>query len=71
MSNIYPVIIIPGITGTSLRDEYTLPPETVWSVLSKDYPRISLHPDNVRYEAIEPSRVRSEQLFGIVYQDLI
>ena len=34
-----PVIIIPGITAAYLRDEYSLPPEVVWSVLSSAYGR--------------------------------
>jgi hypothetical protein len=28
-----PVIVLPGIMGSSLRDEYPVDPETVWSVL--------------------------------------
>ena len=40
-----PVIVVPGITATNLRDEYPISPETVWSAISKDYSRISLHPD--------------------------
>ncbi len=66
-----PVIVIPGITANYLRDDYTVPPETVWSVLTKDYERASLHPDNVRYEAIEPARVQPDQLFEVVYKELI
>ena len=34
-----PVIVIPGITANYLRDDYTLPPETIWSVLTKSYER--------------------------------
>ena len=66
-----PVIVIPGITANYLRDDYSLPPETVWSVLTKEYERSSLHPDNVRYEAIEPARVQPDQLFEVVYKELI
>lgn len=66
-----PVIVIPGITANYLRDDYTLPPETVWSILTKAYERASLHPDNVRYEALEPARVRPDQLFEVVYKELI
>ena len=66
-----PVIVVPGITGTCLRDEYPLPFETVWSVLTKDYERLSLHPDNIRYEAIEPARLKPDQVYEIAYKELV
>jgi hypothetical protein len=45
-----PVIVVPGITATQLRDEYILPPDIVWSaVMNKEYERIALHPDNIRF----------------------
>jgi len=71
MSLALPVIVVPGITASSLRDEYPLPPETVWSVLNKDYNRISLHPDNTQYELMEPARLRADQLLEIAYRELI
>jgi hypothetical protein len=52
----YPVVVVPGITATYLRDEYQLPPELVWGEL-EDYDRTALHPDNLCYEAREPARV--------------
>ena len=67
----HPVIVLPGITANNLRDEYPLPPETIWSVPTREYERASLHPDNLRLEAIEPARVRVDQLFEIVYSELI
>jgi pimeloyl-ACP methyl ester carboxylesterase len=67
-----PVIVVPGITATSLEDVYPVDPEEIWTaILKKEYERISLHPDNVRYEAREPARVLPRTLFGIVYEDLI
>jgi pimeloyl-ACP methyl ester carboxylesterase len=75
-----PVIVIPGITAAYLRDEYSLPPEVVWSVLSKAYERAALHPDDLAekagqplrsYEADEPARVVPDQLFEIAYKELI
>lgn len=66
-----PVIVVPGITATYLRDEYALPPETVWSVLTKHYDRFSLHPDDMRYESAEPARVRPDQVFEVAYRELI
>jgi len=66
-----PVIIVPGITANTLRDGYPLPPEDVWTVLSPDYDRAALHPEDLRYEATEPARVRPGQLFEIAYGELI
>jgi hypothetical protein len=31
MAIVYPVIVVPAITGTYLTDEHPLPPETVWN----------------------------------------
>ena len=75
-----PVIVVPGITATYLRDMYPIPPETVWSVLRKGYERAALHPDDVAkkipdrsraFEAIEPARVVSDQLYEIAYKELV
>lgn len=67
-----PVIVIPGITATNLRDEYPIIPDTVWSaVLNKAFDRIALHPDNLRYEREEPSRVVADRVFELVYRELI
>ncbi len=67
----YPVIFIPGITASYLQDEYPVDPETIWSVLKKDYDRIALHPNDLRYEAIQPARVRSGKVFEIAYKEII
>lgn len=66
-----PVIIVPGITATYLDDRYPLPPETIWSVLTKEYERAGLHPDDIRYEAAEPALVRGGQLLEICYREII
>lgn len=68
-----PVIVVPGITATNLKDHYTISPETVWGMLphTKKYERIALHPDNLRYEVQEPARVLPDQLYGIAYRELI
>lgn len=66
-----PVVVIPGITATSLVDEYPLEANTVWSmVFNKEYERVALHPDDLRFEAIEPARVTAGRVFPI-YEDLI
>ncbi len=66
-----PLIVIPGITATSLNDEYPLATRELWSmVLRKEYRRLALHPDDLRYETIEPADVRVGRLFSI-YNDLI
>lgn len=66
-----PVIVIPGITGTSLIDHYPLNADEIWSmVFHKECERVALHPDDFRYDAIEPARVLPGQIFPI-YEDLI
>ena len=67
----HPVIVVPGITATQLQDQYPLPPELVWSVLTKEYERVSLHPDNMRYEAREPARVQPGPVLEVAYRELV
>lgn len=66
-----PVIVVPGITASALRDEYPVNPETAWATFTKAYDRIALHPDNLRYEWDEPARVVRDQAFAIPYNELI
>ena len=66
-----PTIVIPGITASVLHDEYELPPEAVWTaVRNKRYDRITLHPEDQRYELLEPARVSSVGPFPLIYEDL-
>lgn len=67
----YPTIVVPGITASYLMDDYPLTPETIWSVMSRNYERASLHPDNPRFEAVEPARVFAGQVFEVAYKELI
>jgi len=60
--------------GSALRDEYPVSPETVWSplkLLVKAYDRITLHPSDPRFELQEPARVSADQVFDLVYGELI
>lgn len=66
-----PVIVVPGITATHLRDDYRLPPEGVWGVLSKAYERVVMHPDNIAYEAMQPARIEPGEVFEVAYKELI
>ncbi len=68
---VYPTIIVPGITASHLLDAYPLPPETIWKVLHKDYERVALHPDDLRYEVKEPARVIAGQIFEVAYREMI
>lgn len=68
---VHPVILVPGITGSTLRDEYAVDPETVWSLLRKDHQRVMLHPDDPRYELREPARVREDRVLGLPYEELV
>ena len=36
-----------------------------------EYARVALHPDNPRYEAMEPARVRADNVFDIAYKEII
>ena len=65
MEYIPPVIFLPGITGTYLRDEYQLPPDRVWGLTQHDYARVALHPDDPRFEALEPARIRADSIFAL------
>ena len=67
----YPVIVVPGITATYLRDLYPLSPETVWAVIKKQYDRISLHPADLRYEAQQPANIQPDQIYEIAYKELV
>ena len=71
MDYIPPVIFVPGITGTYLRDEYQLPPDRVWGVLERNFTRVALHPDDPRFEAVEPARVRPDSIFEVPYKEII
>lgn len=66
-----PVIVVPGVTATYLRDLYPLPPETIWTVLRQEFGRAQMHPDNPRFEAQQPAVVRPDQLYEIAYEALI
>ncbi|MBS0195595.1 MAG: alpha/beta hydrolase [Planctomycetes bacterium] len=66
-----PVIVVPGITATYLNDEYPISPEVVWSVMTNNFDRIRLHPDQIRYEASQPVRVTAGQVFEVAYKELI
>lgn len=66
-----PVVVVPGITATHLRDEYPVDPEGVWGMVRKSWERIQLHPDDPRWEQREPARVRADAVFGFPYGDLV
>ncbi len=67
----YPTIVVPGITAVYLEDMYPSAPETVWSVLTRDYDRVSLHPDNLTLEAQEPADIVPGRAFEVAYKELI
>ena len=66
-----PVIVVPGITGSDLQDEYELPPEPVWTALKRRFEDITLHPGDRRYELREPARVVAGGPLPQVYEELI
>ncbi len=66
-----PVIVVPGITASALADRYPVSPDTVWSLLQRNYARVAPHPDDRRYEATGPSRVGADRVFTIPYEEFI
>jgi len=66
-----PVIVVPGVTATYLRDLYPVSPESVWTVVGKDFGRTQLHPDSDRFEALQPAMIRPGQIYEIVYKELM
>jgi pimeloyl-ACP methyl ester carboxylesterase len=66
-----PVIVVPGITATALRDTYPGRADSIWDLTSKDYERTALHPDDLRYERLQPSHVRLGDVFPIPYDSFV
>ena len=53
----HPVIFLPGIMGSALRDQYSVEPQTVWSpfkMFIKSYERITVHPSAERIGCVAP-----------------
>lgn len=67
-----PVVVVPGIKASGLDDYYPSEREALWSaIVSKAYDRIAMHPDDLRFEAVEPAMVRPNAPFALVYRDLV
>jgi hypothetical protein len=66
-----PVIFVPGVTATDLRDLYCFPPSKVWGLMTHDYDAVGLHPENQRYEGQLPSQITPDQIFEIAYKEMI
>lgn len=76
-----PVVVVHGITGSVLRDEYPLPPEAVWDpgVFGvESFDRVAIHPESPGpspekpfYEALGPSRLTSSHVVRLIYGDLV
>lgn len=67
-----PVIVVPGITASVLEDRYPIDPVDIWNASTKkDFERITLHPDDLRYEAQEPARVVARNPIQLAYGDLV
>lgn len=67
----YPTIVVPGITAVYLEDMYPPAPDTVWSVLTRDYKRVALHPDNLALEATEPADIVPGRAFEAAYAEML
>jgi pimeloyl-ACP methyl ester carboxylesterase len=67
-----PVIVVPGIKASGLEDYYPPEREILWSaVTTQQYERVAMHPDDLRFETMEPAQVRTSSPFALVYKDLI
>src|SRR5687767_2426782 len=67
-----PVVFVPGLKASGLDDYYPIERETLWSsVVSKAYDRVAMHPDDLRFEALEPAMVRPTAPLPMVYRDII
>lgn len=66
-----PVVVIPGITATVLRDLYPPKPDSVWTMTNKEWERVAMHPDDRGREERQPSRVLPDEGFSIPYDELV
>lgn len=66
-----PVIVVPGVTATDLRDLYPLPADKIWGTFTRVYERVGLHPEDQRYEATLPAQVRPDQPFEMAYKEMV
>ena len=66
-----PVIMVPGITATVLRDFYDLPPTGIWGIMTQNFERVALHPEDRRYEAALPAQVRAEEALELAYREMV
>lgn len=72
----YPSVCCPNCSGTL--SGYSRAAVRISSVhcpispgIRKNYERISLHPDNLRFESIQPARIQSGQIYEVAYRELI
>ena len=73
-----PVIVVPGITATDMQDDYSLPPEKVWTTIwPRKHDRLALYPSppssefDRLYELREPALIRSGGPFPLVYREMV
>ena len=73
-----PVIVVPGITATDMQDDYSLPPEKVWTTIwPRKHDRLALYPSppssefDRLYELGEPALIRPGGPFPEVYEEMV
>ncbi len=73
-----PVIVVPGITATDMQDDYSLPPEKVWTTkMRREHNRLALAPSlpssesDRLYELREPALIRPGGPFPLVYEEMV
>lgn len=72
MACVDPVIVIPGVAASTLHDEYPVDHQVVWDLALRRAPdRVMPHPEDRRYEARLPARVRAREVFAPAYRELV
>ena len=66
-----PIIFVPGVTATELRDLYAFPPDTVWALLHSDYERAGQHPEDARYEGRLPAQIVPDRVYDLAYREMV
>ncbi|MEM1184605.1 MAG: hypothetical protein AAGI53_06335 [Planctomycetota bacterium] len=77
---VFPVVVVHAVTAAGLDDHYRLNHQRVWSPISMAqhryervtlYPHVGLTQGAARYEAQNPSMVRTGELFSLIYEEIV
>ncbi len=77
---IFPIVVVHAVTAAGLDDHYHLNHKRVWSPVNlalnnyeavTPYPNTGIKPGEMRYEAHQPALLRTGELFGMIYDELV